>query len=158
MAADLDSLQHALEAVAGDGSMSFLLPLFAMWVALACVCGWLARMRGRSAIWWGLIAFVNSPVLAGIALYGLPSLAAKTCPHCAEQVKREAVACRHCGFDFVKVARPSAQAAPPVTIVKVAPVGLDRDLGRIESIPRWLIFVGGFGLAFALMMIILLMR
>ncbi len=33
----------------------------------------------------------------------------KQCPSCAEQIQAQAVVCRHCGYDFASMSRPSGQ-------------------------------------------------
>ena len=45
-----------------------------LWLALAASIGVLATMRGRSFVQWSVLAFVLSPLVAGVALITLTRL------------------------------------------------------------------------------------
>ncbi|MFG1414062.1 zinc ribbon domain-containing protein [Xanthobacter sp. VTT E-85241] len=95
--------------------MEFLL----VWFGLAIASAVIAPSRGRSAILWFFLAFFISGALAIILLLALPSKKvpqpaevrlveappssnSKTCPKCAETIKRAARVCRFCGYSFEK--------------------------------------------------------
>jgi hypothetical protein len=72
---------------------------FGLWLVMMIVTGALASRRGRSVIGWLLLALIFTPVVLLILLV-LPDRTLKTCPDCAEEVKRDALICRHCGYEF----------------------------------------------------------
>ncbi len=72
---------------------------FGLWLILMIVTGVVASRRGRSVIGWLLLALIFTPIVLLILLV-LPDRGLKTCPECAEQVKREAAICRFCGYEF----------------------------------------------------------
>jgi len=55
-----------------DGGALFL--IFLIWFVLSIVIGFLASAHGRSPVLWIILAFVISPLLAGIILYLIPDL------------------------------------------------------------------------------------
>ena len=72
---------------------------FGLWLILMVVTGVVAARRGRSVLGWLLLALVFTPLVLLILLV-LPDRDTKTCPRCAERVRREAQACRFCGYEF----------------------------------------------------------
>jgi hypothetical protein len=87
------------------------------WILLGACCAIIAPARGRSAIGWLVLGILFS-VFALIVLLALPSRKTaadiprpyaadeKTCPQCAEQVKRAARVCRFCGYKFPPESAP----------------------------------------------------
>lgn len=71
---------------------------FLVWLIGAILIGALASKRDRSGFGWFVLALIISPLLAGLGL-----LIAGTggqhvrCPACREQVRADAVKCKHCG-------------------------------------------------------------
>lgn len=79
---------------------------------LCALVGKFAKQRGRDEMSWGVIAFVITPLLAGLLLFVLedrsiggmsPTSSSrredrrkKTCPFCAEQILFEATFCQFC--------------------------------------------------------------
>lgn len=79
---------------------------------LCALVGKFAKQRGRDEMSWGMIAFVITPLLAGLLLFVLEDQSVggtsptsssrseggrkKTCPFCAEQILFEATFCRFC--------------------------------------------------------------
>jgi len=95
-----------------------MLVLF-FWLLFAAIVGWLAYLKGRSAIGLFLIAVVFSPMIGLIVVLimkpseevkeqrALLSGEGKICPFCAEVVRSEAVTCKHCGRDIPPDSPPS---------------------------------------------------
>lgn len=88
-----------------------------LWFGLAIVTALIASSKGRNPIGWFLLAVVISGLLALILVALLPSLKptvvhiapaeprlnpedAKSCPRCAETVKKAAKVCRYCNYEF----------------------------------------------------------
>lgn len=79
---------------------------------LCALVGKIAKQRGRSEMSWGALAFVITPLLAGLLLFILEDRSIgdsspirttrseggrkKTCSFCAEQIQFEATLCRFC--------------------------------------------------------------
>jgi len=97
-----------------------------IWLVVSVVIGVLASKRGRNGFGWFLLAFVISPLLAGIILALIENLApqqsqpetrflspvsadTKACPRCAEAIKKAATICRFCGYVFPE---PSGSITP----------------------------------------------
>ena len=72
---------------------------FGLWLILMIVTGVVASRRGRSVVVWLLLALIFNPIVILILLV-LPDRNLKTCPACAEEVKRDAQICRFCGYEF----------------------------------------------------------
>lgn len=106
---------------------------FVLWVVLVIVAGIIANNKGRSVLGWVLLSALVAPITI-LILLALPPLRApapmavqvvnapaqswappppplpsdtKACPRCAETIKRAALICRFCQYDFA--AKPSAR-------------------------------------------------
>lgn len=86
-----------------------------LWPLGAIVVAGLAAAKGRSGLGWFALSLVISPIVAGLIVLFVedrsPKAQAlkaqylarqqtKTCPRCAECVKRKALVCRFCGYSF----------------------------------------------------------
>ncbi len=83
-----------------------------IWLALASAVAAYANERGRSAVGWLFFSIFFSPILGFVIVAATPNLKAeaevrareaadsKTCPQCAETIKRDARVCHHCGHQF----------------------------------------------------------
>jgi len=69
------------------------------WVAFTVAVAVWASKWGRNPIGWFALAFLISPLLAGIFL-AIAGENGKACPRCAETVRKEAVVCKHCSHQF----------------------------------------------------------
>lgn len=76
-----------------------------IWLVAAIVAGILANNKNRSVIGWGISTLII-PLLVFIVLVlptikeDTPSYDLKKCPFCAEDIKAEAVICKHCQRDI----------------------------------------------------------
>ena len=80
----------------------FWLGFFFGYVPLAVIAGVYASGRGRIGGGYFLLALLVSPVIVILLVALLDPRAGantKSCPHCAEIVKRAAAVCKHCGRD-----------------------------------------------------------
>jgi len=106
-------LMDSAESSSGYWEGITLLVVFAgFWVVCMVLAGWVARTKGRSVAGWVLAAaFLNW--IAIVVLGALPSKKTsgdtssatmvqqsfpmyRECPHCKEQVRRDASLCPHC--------------------------------------------------------------
>jgi hypothetical protein len=87
--------------------------IFIVWIGLSAFVGYLAHTRSRDPTGWGLLALIISPLVAGICLFVLPEGGSRKCPSCAESIKAEAKACKHCGRNVEPVGPPPYR--PPQT-------------------------------------------
>ena len=83
-----------------------------IWLALAGAVAAYAHERGRSAIGWLFFSIFFSPILGFVIVAATPNFkeeaekrareasARKTCPQCAEEIRRAAKTCPHCGHVF----------------------------------------------------------
>lgn len=74
--------------------------IFLLSVAFSVLIGKFALNKDRSFFGWFLLSCVISPLLAGLILLSLKHNNLKKCPKCAEEVKNDAVKCKHCSHEF----------------------------------------------------------
>ena len=87
------------------------------WVGLCIATMIVAGNRGRGQLSWLLLAILLGPVALIMVLVSKPRLVelesreilnggAVRCPYCAELVRSQAIVCKHCGRDIVKLESP----------------------------------------------------
>ena len=75
------------------------------WIVMGVLCALIALAKHRSGLGWLLLGCLFGPLalLFAAAMSAAPKIqhepahTLKTCPHCAETVKIQAVVCKHCG-------------------------------------------------------------
>jgi hypothetical protein len=80
------STYHLLDAL-------FVLALFGIIPAL------MAQIKGRRTFRWWLFGFVL-PIVAIPTIFLAEDLSGKKCSQCAERIRRGAVRCRYCGYEY----------------------------------------------------------
>jgi DNA-directed RNA polymerase subunit RPC12/RpoP len=99
-----------------------MITFIVVYLFFSALVGAFATFLKRSGFLWLIIALIISPLLAFIALVilGNPmipsiisSLSEKTCPQCAERIKKKAIVCRYCGFKFLEQPKVSEQNEDP---------------------------------------------
>jgi hypothetical protein len=75
-----------------DGEFGYVV----LWVLLSVLVGVWAGRRGRSGGRWVLLSLLISPAVTAVCILCFGNLAARTCPACAEDVRKEATVCKHC--------------------------------------------------------------
>lgn len=84
--------------------------LLGFWIGLSVIVAVYASRVGRSGIGWFLLAFIISPILAGLLCLVLGPLNRQDepspethvkCPDCRELVFRDARRCKHCGCPLI---------------------------------------------------------
>jgi hypothetical protein len=68
----------------------------AFWLLFCFLVAKYAGDRGHSRFGWWLLAFLFSPLLAGLLLALVPNLRVRQCQFCAEQISVDAKICKHC--------------------------------------------------------------
>jgi hypothetical protein len=97
--------------------------LFVIWIGLAFVAASVARSKGRSGVGYFVLSCLLSFLVAIIVLAIVPSLKTTSapvteaqCPFCREDVKADAVVCKHCGRDIepivLETVKPYFETAP----------------------------------------------
>lgn len=102
--------------------------IFLAWIAFSVLAGIIGHSKGRSGLGLFFVSLVLSPIIGLIAAIAMPALGDPRpvsglqpdaervkCPHCAEQILREAKVCKHCGRDVepqvVQTTTPPPQPA-----------------------------------------------
>lgn len=103
--------------------------IFLLWLGCAILCAVVAPGRGRSGAGWFFIGLIFG-VFGVIALLAMPNLAQlqfqkelmaprpprrdpddiRLCRHCAEEIRRAAKVCKHCGGDVELRPQPVPEA------------------------------------------------
>ena len=86
--------------------------VFIFWIVFSVLVGIFAKSKGRSNAGFFALSLLISPLIAFIIALMLPPVRAKAdehalksgelrkCPFCAELIRSEAIACKHCGGDL----------------------------------------------------------
>jgi len=88
--------------IQGIGSFALIL----LYPILCLHVGYIARTKGRSATTFFILSFIFTPVLPAIVIAIMKSevlihkTPLKKCPECAEEVRLEAIKCKHCKSDI----------------------------------------------------------
>ena len=158
--------------------MWFLIAFF--WLFLSGVVASYASKRGRCGVCWLIFSLVFTPFIGIIFVAASPDLKlkaekqeqeaqrreewenAKTCPNCAESVKKAATVCRFCGFNFAeKISSETASAKAlglPSTDkwydddITTTPPELSKSTSKIASILKW---VGGAAIGLAVLIFVI---
>ena len=69
-----------------------------IWLTFGFIAGYIYQRRGRSQVVGFIAGFLLGPI--GVVLALISSSQLPTCPFCAENVKKEALVCKHCGRDL----------------------------------------------------------
>lgn len=84
-----------------------------VWFGLAIVAAVVARSKGRSGFGYFLLSCVFSFLVAIIVLAIVPTkveyqddFSYAVCPFCREDVKEDAIVCKHCGRDIEPILTP----------------------------------------------------
>src|SRR3972149_4629275 len=119
--------------------------VISVWVICAIVAAIVAGKKNRNGAGWFFAALLLTPLMLLIIL-ALPAepgtevqLAVRglrKCPFCAEEVKAEAVVCKHCGKDLPKMqAEPEAENLPKCPSCS-SPVGREAFYCRCGAVLR----------------------
>ena len=95
--------------------------LLFFWILCGIATGFIGAQRGGIACAWLAIGLLLGPIGLLMAFAAGPAgKAHRTCPFCAETVKREALVCRFCGRDLPPLDEVP-RTAPERHPIQVAP-------------------------------------
>ena len=75
--------------------------LILTWLIVGAVIGILAAHKRRFSTWAGLFGGLLLGPFAVLIFLVSSVTSERRCPHCAENVRREAIVCKHCHRDIV---------------------------------------------------------
>jgi len=81
------------------------------WIGVNFVVGYFIGKPKGIEIVSGVVSIFLGPIGWIIAAFSTSTV--RDCPYCAEQVKREASVCRHCGHDLPRIRLGGAAPRPP---------------------------------------------
>lgn len=111
---------------------------FIFWIICGIAASYVAKQKGKAAWAWFVVGIILGPLallMVGLSpaapakvnshsAYTQPEPAQRKCPFCAEDIKFEAIVCKHCGRDVPALPPPASEP-----LIKKCYDSLQREFG-----------------------------